>query len=633
MTKTVSINQTVLDFLDYYTSAERKLDYAVLLDGPWGTGKTHLVRAFLEAHKARGGKHLYVSLYGMTSTNQIEDEFYRLLHPMLSSKGMRMAGTIIRGAAKGLLKIDFGGKSASESVTLAVPEINFADYLGGPGEHLLVFDDLERCAMPVSDLLGYINAFVEQDGMKVILIGNESEVIKGDKCFPLIKEKLIGQTLRVRSDVAAAYPDFLRQIAEGKVRGLLAAQREHVLTIHAQSKTNNLRLLKQSMWDFERLSKHISDEYWKNSKAILKLLQLTLAMSMEVRAGRIRSEHLPKLINAGFSRYIRRQQNEAPGPDEEFEQRYKDVPLADAVFRADVLGRIIIEGLTDAGLVETTLRESRYFAKPSDLPAWTRAWHGFSSEDAAYEAALAEVVRQFEAREEPNCAILYHMFGILLRASDIGALPKTRTEILTDGMTYVDEIARDERIVSSLEQSSEIDGSRSFAGLGYTEIQSSEFVEFKRYYSDAAKAAAVKSYGRIARAVLERLEEEPEEFVFDLSVSNARASPYYETPILAELPPDEFVAKLLLLPVARQITVFGMFKSRYESPTARQALAPELPWLAEVRGLLLEAMKIARPMTRYRITAMIKDDIDPFLIAEEPDVQKEASSGRKPVPD
>jgi hypothetical protein len=268
MTKTVSINQTVLDFLDYYTSAERKLDYAVLLDGPWGTGKTHLVRAFLEAHKARGGKHLYVSLYGMTSTNQIEDEFYRLLHPMLSSKGMRMAGTIIRGAAKGLLKIDFGGKSASESVTLAVPEINFADYLGGPGEHLLVFDDLERCAMPVSDLLGYINAFVEQDGMKVILIGNESEVIKGDKCFPLIKEKLIGQTLRVRSDVAAAYPDFLRQIAEGKVRGLLAAQREHVLTIHAQSKTNNLRLLKQSMWDFERLSKHISDEYWKNSKAI-----------------------------------------------------------------------------------------------------------------------------------------------------------------------------------------------------------------------------------------------------------------------------------------------------------------------------------------------------------------------------
>jgi chromosomal replication initiation ATPase DnaA len=70
-----SVNQSVTDFLNYYADERRAFDYAVLLDGAWGSGKTHLANSFLNAHAAHGGKHLYVSLYGMTSTRQIEEEF------------------------------------------------------------------------------------------------------------------------------------------------------------------------------------------------------------------------------------------------------------------------------------------------------------------------------------------------------------------------------------------------------------------------------------------------------------------------------------------------------------------------------------------------------------------------------
>lgn len=623
VTETVSINQTIIDFLTYYTSADRQLDYAVLLDGPWGAGKTHLIRAFLDSHKTSGRKYLYVSLYGMTSVKQIEDEFYRLLHPVLSSKGMRIASVLVRGAAKGLLKIDISGKETAESINLTVPEINLADYLKGPAEQLLVFDDLERCMMPVTDVLGYINAFVEHDGMKVILLANEEEVTKKDERFPTIKEKLIGQTLRVRSDVDAAYPEFLRTISSEKVRQFLESERDHVLVIHAQSETNNLRILKQALWDFERISLLIPDEDWKNSEAVLKMLKLILAMSMEVRAGRMGPEHLGTLMGSSFVRYMRKRNNEAPGFQEQFEKRYSDVSLTDPVFRPDVLGRIIIEGLSDVDLIKKTLGESRYFAKPTDVPAWRRAWYGFESDDVAYEAAVAEVEKQFAARSERDPAVLYHMFGILLRASDIGALTKTRAEILLDGKAYVDEIARDGKILASVERSGEVNALRGSSGLGFTEENSSEFNEFVKYYLGASNRASEASYATRARALLDRAKKEPQEFLFDLCVNNVRASPYYETPLLAALPPSEFVTKVVSLPAQGQISVFSMFKGRYEFNRLENVLAPEKPWLAEVRSLLLEAMCSARPMTRSRILAMIASDLDPFVSVSLPDAQNE----------
>jgi KAP family P-loop domain len=42
---------------------------------------------------------------------------------------------------------------------------------------ILIFDDLERCKVEISSLLGYINYFVEQQEMKVIIIANESVIL------------------------------------------------------------------------------------------------------------------------------------------------------------------------------------------------------------------------------------------------------------------------------------------------------------------------------------------------------------------------------------------------------------------------------------------------------------------------
>lgn len=54
-------------------------------------------------------------------------------------------------------------------VILIIRIFNYSDTV-------LCFDDLERVNMSIDEVLGYINNFVEHDGIKVIIIGNEDEI-------------------------------------------------------------------------------------------------------------------------------------------------------------------------------------------------------------------------------------------------------------------------------------------------------------------------------------------------------------------------------------------------------------------------------------------------------------------------
>ena len=68
---------------------------------------------------------------------------------------------------KATTKIDIDG-DGKEDITLSssIPDVDLSEYFKTPKECLLIFDDLERCSMKVSDIHGYINSFVEHEGFK-----------------------------------------------------------------------------------------------------------------------------------------------------------------------------------------------------------------------------------------------------------------------------------------------------------------------------------------------------------------------------------------------------------------------------------------------------------------------------------
>ena len=176
-----NLNAHIEQYISYYLTLKGNVGYAVLLHGEWGCGKTWFIKKLISDYKVQhsdGPRFLYITLYGVTAASEIEDQIFQQLHPLLSSKPMALAGKILKGVLRTSLKIDFSDHDANSSATVTpdLNDINVPEYLKKTDDCVLVFDDLERCRMPVSIILSYINSFVEHQGSKVIIVANETEL-------------------------------------------------------------------------------------------------------------------------------------------------------------------------------------------------------------------------------------------------------------------------------------------------------------------------------------------------------------------------------------------------------------------------------------------------------------------------
>ena len=163
-------------------------DYAVMIDGEWGCGKTYFVKNELmkevEDHvKDKDDENpvkkiIYLSLYGMKSIDDISKQmvYEAYLNNLDGAKSIAKAGIkiskILLPTAFDIINNKFGINIDKEKISETI--CNFASLKNT----LLIFDDLERCDCPINEVLGYINSFVEQDHLKVIIVANQKELGK-----------------------------------------------------------------------------------------------------------------------------------------------------------------------------------------------------------------------------------------------------------------------------------------------------------------------------------------------------------------------------------------------------------------------------------------------------------------------
>ena len=224
-------NKHVWEYLEYYIALPHPPRYAVLLNGPWGIGKTFLVKKFLETHFDRRSEYVYLSLYGLSSIEEINEALIAAIYPALTSTGAKIAGRVVKSALKYAgIEIDIEKK----------------DFLSKFKAELYVFDDLERCEMELTQVLGYINEFVEQDECKVVIIVNEKEIDNIDE-YRRRREKLIGKTLEFESAFDEALEYFVSLLDDSTTRIFIQKKVDDISTIYHQSQLNNLRILQQTL--------------------------------------------------------------------------------------------------------------------------------------------------------------------------------------------------------------------------------------------------------------------------------------------------------------------------------------------------------------------------------------------------
>ena len=168
-------------FKDYLTS--KTYNHAILLDGTWGSGKTHFIKKSLmpaveEDEKVKRSA-ICVSLYGIKTTEELQNFLY------MTIVTNRMNGVNVKLGSPISSKLPFEkvfdtvSKIAQTATRAVGVEANIPDIVApwlDFNKHYFIFDDLERCPMPINETFGFINHFVEQNDAKVLIVANESEV-------------------------------------------------------------------------------------------------------------------------------------------------------------------------------------------------------------------------------------------------------------------------------------------------------------------------------------------------------------------------------------------------------------------------------------------------------------------------
>ena len=332
----------VESILDYVRSDYT--DYAIMINGEWGSGKTHFwnnkIKKKIESMQLNGKRYttIYMSLYGISNLEEISKKIFIETTQLMDKnlrKFMQANGqtTIPEYAKTGLDMANFFG------VTQNGDKVDYADFFS-TDDKVLCFDDLERANVDVIDILGYINNFVEHDHIKTIIICNEKELStklkssnlemktfiatylldkqgelnKADKPmvekirdkiehvfdkandYERIKEKLIGETFEyapkfdyIINGILLRYendPDLIRFLRENT---------RLIIATFERSGTRNLRILKHSLNDFKKIFNMVNKSYPNTSNRVMQtMLIFTIAISFEIKAGKITKD---KFVN------------------------------------------------------------------------------------------------------------------------------------------------------------------------------------------------------------------------------------------------------------------------------------------------------------------------------------------------
>lgn len=455
--------------------------------------------------------------------------------------------------------------------------------------------------------------------MKAIIIANEQELLKRtDERYAEIKEKLIGQTIAIKSTVEEAYAKFLNELKHENVRTFLENEQERVISIHKASGTGNLRLLKQALWDYERLAAAIPKEQWVNLDAMRLILDSALVVSIEHRAGRLLTEaQVISLFEGRLLRDMRRRMDEEKSVEDLIEERYPMVNFSEPVLASGLIKSAMFDGHVENSSVQQSLGQSQHFAKPSGRPLWLRAWEFFDLSDQEAQDVAVEFMSAFDHHEFKGEGEIFHAFGILLNYVDIGLIKKTKRQAVRLCKKYIDHLFSHEEIVFDPERPDLFGFGGSFAGHGFMARDTEEFSEVINHFENKYENLAKKKYPAIARALLDDLRSGGSEFFYDLCYNDIRRSRFSDRPILAAISPIEFVNQVISLDAESQRKVFKTLKNRHQFDTSDETLRLEKQWLKRIYNLFNKKIKRAPPLSAHRLCYLVDNYLKPVIASWE----------------
>lgn len=377
------MNENIVNFLNGYMMNPDP-QYAVLLKGKWGCGKTHFINHWINTYQKQEAEDkvlepVYVSLYGLSETKQITTAINRALYPILYGKAAKAGKTFLKFMSAIVLKCDVdwdkdGNSDFSMNLGLDSLSIFKSEDEQVKKGNLLIFDDLERCDVPMKKLLGFLNFFVEQCNCHLIVIGDEDKIAEGEnkKIFGEFKEKTIGREFEIATDIHSALDTFVNQTPKND---FVVGHQEQIEKFFAMTECDNLRILRQALWDFVRFEESMTgfSEDERYEYIMIHVLGTYIISYCEYRG----KNH--QLFDAWIRYDIKGQQfgkekiESLKSQIRDIHQRYNNIyqRLSNyQTFKIEFVERVLLELNTGNSIKDYVGKE--YFAPEAEVRSWAR---------------------------------------------------------------------------------------------------------------------------------------------------------------------------------------------------------------------------------------------------------------------
>lgn len=283
---------------------ENMSDYAIMINGVWGSGKTYFVKNELIPELEQDRPVIYISLFGIKTIDDLVNVMslhilniysneraqkranlngnsFRQINSGNISSTSKVATTLMSLISKGLKLVPKGEDTKAFVSDLQKNSIKFNRYI-------FIFDDFERSIIDKIELLGFFDELVEQNNAKVIIVCNEGKIANGRKennnssiqkeneesidkrlvdDYTLYKEKVIGLTINYKADLSSVYERvLLKEANHDDAYRLLLQSKDDILRLFKITSSHNIRTLKFIFKRFKELRKEIKAAFEINKK-------------------------------------------------------------------------------------------------------------------------------------------------------------------------------------------------------------------------------------------------------------------------------------------------------------------------------------------------------------------------------
>lgn len=391
-------------------------DYAYLINGPWGCGKTFYIQhEFKNIANKSGYRYIYLSLNGVDDDKIIKRILaFQLLYNKEdgSSFDSNVINNVIDLGSKlptslGGPLFDILGKAKSKTEDYLFEKIDFTKVV-------IIFDDLERISKKIlySNIIGSIFENYTKNGAKTIFVADETQI--KDKDYFIRKEKIVRRSLIYNPDFDIQLESFIKHHFHNEKE--ITSNREFILKNLTKVGVRNLRTISFVLDNFLEVIRVFGEEdkYLPKEALFINIMILT----EELKQGRLDDEASKKLPGIK-DRFLLYDPNKKEEKDKSYEELFYDEYILKHKFDFNFINSIlefVLTGFFDETKLKTEVNEQFREPDPKEI-ALSTLTHCHEFEEKSLRESLDSLV-DFLKKGQFNILKLPYIYTLLRYIQD-----------------------------------------------------------------------------------------------------------------------------------------------------------------------------------------------------------------------